>query len=138
MAHVSTISGKARLTRAHARIGEVMLVVSIPSSKLRFRHHIGIFDGATVSDALESTYDVKHGVVCCDSRDIWAVNGLASDPYKQKWWIIKINGNTQNVSSTAKLKNGDVVELEYKEDAFYPVAHVRLEEWVAKAYDHTK
>lgn len=138
MVQASTTSAKLHGARVAARVGDVMLVVSVPASKLRFRHHIGIFQGATVSDALESTYDVKHGVVCCDSRDIWAINGLAVDPYRQKWWIIKINGNTQNASSTAKLKDGDVVELEYKEDAFYPVAHVRLEEWVAKAYERSK
>lgn len=92
-----------------------------------------VIAGATVSQALETAYDVKHGLVCCDSRDIWAINGLAVDPYQEKWWIIKVNGNTQNVSSTTKLRDGDVVELVYLEKEFYPTAHVRLEDWVAGA-----
>lgn len=117
--------GAAEMVRA-ASVG---LLVEIPGSKLLFRHHLSLPEGSTVSQALESVYAVKHAVVCCDSRDIWSVNGLAADPYKEKWWIIKVNGNTQNTSSTRKLSDGDVVELVYMENALHPVAHVRLEDW---------
>ena len=109
---------------------QVGLLIEIPASGLLFRHHLSVPIGTTVSQALETAYTVKHGVVCCDSRDIWAINGLAVDPYKEKWWIIKVNGNTQNTSSTRKLVDGDIVELVYMENALNPVAHIRLEDWI--------
>ena len=59
-----------------------------------------------------------------------AINGLAMDPYKEKWWVVLINGNMQNSSSRTVLKNGDIVEWRYDEKAGYEAAHVRLEDWV--------
>lgn len=109
---------------------ETDLYIEIPSERLTFRHHITIAQGSTVSQVLEAAYTVKHGLVCCDSRDIWSVNGLAVDPYTQKWWIIKVNGNRQNTSSRTKVYDGDVIELVYEESAGYPASHVRLEDWV--------
>ena|SRR3990167_5726092 len=108
----------------------VGLVVEIPASRLNFRHHLEIPINSTVSQAVEFVYPVKHGVVCCDSRDIRAINGLEIDPYQEKWWVIKINGNMQNSSSQSKLKDGDVAELVYLEKEYNPTAHVRLEDWV--------
>lgn len=112
----------------------VGLLVEIPGSKLLFRHHLDLIEGSTVSQALETVYTVKHGLVCCDSRDIFAINGLAVDPYQEKWWIIKVNGNAQNSSSTRKLTDHDVVELIYMENATHPVAHVHLEDWVQREF----
>lgn len=125
-------SGLSRDTSIRVETISVGLLVEIPASKLLFRHHLTVPAESTVSQALETVYEVRHGVVCCDSRDIFAVNGLAIDPYKEKWWIIKVNKNTQNSSSTRKLSDGDIVELVYMENALHPVAHVHLEDWVNK------
>lgn len=111
---------------------DVTLYVEIPSQRYVFRHHVTAFHGSTVSQVLESAYVVKHGLVCCDSRDIWAINGLAVDPYQEKWWIIKVNGNSQNTSSQTKVYDGDTVELIYEEKTFYPATHVRLEDWISQ------
>lgn len=82
--------------------------------------------GATVNDALEAVANIKHGVVCCDSRDIQCINGLCQDPYHDAWWVIKVNGNSQNHSSHSRLSPGDVVELIYSKK----LEHQALQDWL--------
>ena len=82
--------------------------------------------GATVNNAVESVAKIKYGVVCSDNRDIQCINGLCQDPYKNYWWVIKVNGNSQNYSSHSRLSPGDVVELFYSGR----IEHRRLREWL--------
>ncbi len=83
--------------------------------------------GSTISQALEAIAKVKHGLVCCDSRDIQCIDDLCGDPYKGKYWLIKVNGNSQNYSSHSRLSPGDVVELEFVTG---PPAHLPLKDWL--------
>lgn len=117
------------------RVISVGVLIEIPAQRLLFRHHLSVVEGSTVSQALESVYEVKHGLVCCDSRDIKTINGLSVDPYQDKWWIIKVNGNRQNTSSRTILKEGDIIEFIYEENPFYGAQHVRLEDWVKNKWE---
>ena len=110
----------------------VELFVTIPSERLRFRHELDLDPGTTAAGAAKAAYKIEQGLVCCDARDVKSINGLAMDPYKEKWWVVLINGNMQNSSPRTVLKNGDVVEWRYEEKAMYEAAHVRLEDWVEK------
>lgn len=111
----------------------VELFVEIPSERLVFRHELKLDAGTTASGAAKAAYKVEQGLVCCDSRDVKAINGLAMDPYKEKWWTVRINGNMQNASPRTILKDGDKVEWRYEEKHGYEAAHVRLEDWVEHA-----
>ena len=115
------------------RTVSVRIVVEVPASRLRFRHAIEIPLGSRAVDALRSVYNVEQGLVCCDARDVRAINGLAVDPHREKWWVLKVNGNTQNTSSQTVLGDGDLLEAVYLEDEKYATGHVRLEDWVAGA-----
>lgn len=95
-----------------------------------FNHHLAVAPGTLVIDALKMAYNVDQGLVCCDSRDVKGINGLLVDPHKEKWWVVRINGNMQNASSRSKLNDGDVVEWIYEEKDFYEPKHIRLEDWV--------
>lgn len=83
-------------------------------------------EGSTINEALEAVTKIKHGVVCCDNRDIQCINDLCQDPYKNEWWVIKVNGNSQNYSSHSRLSPGDVVELVWTGK----IEHRRLQEWL--------
>jgi hypothetical protein len=110
------------------------MTIHIPSKNIKISHDMESLVGTTVSQAVESIYKVSHGLVCADPRDIACINDLCQDPYKEKWWIIKVNGNVQNYSSQSRLAEGDVLELVYTEKEFYPVAHVSLQDWIL-SYD---
>ena len=111
---------------------EVELFVTIPSERLTFRHELKLDAGTSAAGAAKAAYKIEQGLVCCDSRDVKAINGLAMDPYKEKWWTVRINGNMQNSSPRTVLKDGDKVEWRYEEKQGYEAAHVRLEDWVEK------
>lgn len=89
-------------------------------------HYMELPNGCTINEALEAIAEVKHGVVCCDNRDVQCINGLCQDPYKNEWWVIKVNGNSQNYSSHSRLSPGDVVELVWTGK----IEHRRLQEWL--------
>lgn len=109
----------------------VLLRISIPSQRLVFAHQLKLLRGMTASQAVESVYNIQRGLVCCDARDVKAINGLTIDPYTGKWWVVRVNGNMQNSSPRTELKDGDTVEWEYEEAPGSPPAHTRLEDWVA-------
>ena len=121
-------------TRTQGMI-QVELFVTIPADRLTFRHELKLDAGTTASGAAKAAYKIEQGLVCCDSRDVKTINGLAMDPHKEKWWVVLINGNMQNSSPRTILKDGDKVEWRYDEKKGYTPAHVRLEDWVENIKD---
>lgn len=111
---------------------QATLFIEIPESRLIFRHVLEVAGGTTASGLAAVAYKVDRGLVCCDSRDVKGINGLMVDPYQEKWWTVRINGNMQNSSPRTVLNDGDKVEWRYEESQAYQTAHVRLEEWVAR------
>ena len=109
----------------------VTLFVTIPASRLIFRHQLDVPKGSTAGGILENAYPVKHALVCCDSRDVWAVNGIPCNPYQEKWWVVLVNGNKQNSSARLVLVDGDIVEWRFDEKTGHDPMHIRLEDWVA-------
>lgn len=109
------------------------LFVTIPVSRLVFRHELVTPIGQTAGGLVASAYKVDRGLVCCDSRDVKSINGIAVDPYSEKWWVVLVNGNKQNSSSRTVLADGDTVEWRFDEKTGYDPMHVRLEDWVVNA-----
>jgi len=105
----------------------VDLSIKIPANYTILKYEVRVPINSTISYALSSVAKVEHGVVCCDSRDIKSINGLANDPYHNSWWTIKVNGNSQNYSSHSRLSPGDVVELIYSAG---PISHRALKDWL--------
>lgn len=108
------------------------MFIRIPGQGLNFSHFLALWPGTTAGGAAEAVYKVEHGLVCCDSRDIRGINGLKVDPRKDKWWIVKVNGNRQNSSARTILNDGDIVEWIYDENEGYLPKHIRLKDWVRR------
>ena len=93
---------------------EVWKPIQITQSVNGHSESVAAFDGIIAVEALKMGHSVEQGLVCCDARDVLGIDGVRSDPEADKWWTIRINGNTQNSSSRTKLKDGDKVEWEYR------------------------
>lgn len=105
----------------------VTMRFKIPGNATNLEYDLRIPKESTINQAVEAVAKVEHGLVCCDSRDIKSINGIANDPYRQTWWTIRVNGNQQNYSSHSHLLPGDVVELAYGPG---PVSHLQLRDWL--------
>ena len=108
-----------------SRTGTTIKTISVTLGISGYVWDLTLPEGATINEAVESIARVKHGLVCSDSRDILCIDDICGNPYKGTYWLIKVNGNSQNYSSHSQLQSGDVVELTYTGQT----DHQRLEEW---------
>ena len=70
--------------------------------------------GTTPKEAVSQVFSVLSGKSCCSLREVIAIDGVAIDPAKNRWWICKVNGSLKKVAPhKRKLKPGDKVEWEY-------------------------
>ena len=72
-------------------------------------------------------YEVVNKKVCCNNTDIWSINGIETVP-GESFWVIKVNGNSQNSSSQTQLFDGDSLEIVYMSKQDYE-SHLSLENW---------
>lgn len=116
--------------QAHFKKVHITMIVRGPGiSQEKF---IGIVPGSTVSQVLDSHYKVHNSKVCASDQDIWAINGIPTIP-GDSFWVIKVNGNTQNVSSQTALFESDVLELVYMTKEQYQAEHQYLQRWLSEA-----
>ncbi len=71
--------------------------------------------GATAGVLTAQVCSVEKGAVCCDSREIAAIDGVASDPAMNRWWTLSINGSKKVSPFKTRLKPGDLVRWEYRQ-----------------------
>lgn len=106
----------------------VKVRVEIKSKKFESYRTVSIVPGSTVGSVLAGISDVQLGKVCSSENDIWSINGIPTVK-DESFWVIKVNGNSQNYSSQSRLFEGDVLELEYLTKKEYE-NHKFLEEWI--------
>ncbi len=71
--------------------------------------------GSSVVDATRAVAKVQQGVVCCDPRDVEAIDRVKCDPANKTWWIYDLNGKKGQVSAfRCLLVEGDRVTWHYK------------------------
>lgn len=88
-----------------------------PADRPSIEKQILIQDQSTPKEAIKSFISIQEGFVCCHDNEIKGIDGVSADPIKNRWWRLKINGDSRNVSpEKSKLKAGDVMEWVYFED----------------------
>jgi hypothetical protein len=71
--------------------------------------------GSTVVDATKAAWPTRQGFVCCDPKDVKAIEGLSCDPKAKEWWLYEVNGKMGKVSAHRRvLKDGDRVTWKYR------------------------
>lgn len=89
-----------------------------PADRPAIEKKISVRNQSTPKEALKNFISVEEGFVCCHNKEIKGIGGVNADPVKNRWWRLKINGDSKNVNpEKSKLKAGDVMEWSYFEDA---------------------
>lgn len=109
----------------------VQLVIRVPSQAVEFKGVATAFAGAKPVDILKGFADVETGLVCADAREVTCINGLCWNPHQGKYWSLRVNGDEQHSSPNGTiLRDGDLVEWVFVEDAFWAPSHIQLEDWL--------
>lgn len=112
-----------------SKVSKISVKVIISSPEKFTLKNIKIPAGSSPVEALMAVTDIKQGLVCADSREVQCIHGTCWDPYKNKWWALRVNGNEQNSSPAGtKLYDGDVVEWVFVDRSW----HTDLKEWLIK------
>lgn len=102
-----------------ARLVPVTVKVDFgPAGKFSVEKQIKIRDKATPGEAVRQILPVEKGAICCHPDEVKGIDGISADPMKNRWWRLKINGSSKDVSPhKSHLKSGDIVEWIYFQDA---------------------
>lgn len=85
-----------------------------PAGKPPLRRTVRVPEGATVLDATRAAAAVKTGLACCDPLDVDAIDGVASDPENEGWWLYDYNDHKGPVSAyRLKVAEGDRIAWRY-------------------------
>jgi len=71
--------------------------------------------GSTPRDALSVFLPLKSGMVCCDTREVSEIDGVPIDVSQGRWWVVRVNGNSDVSPYHTRLNAGDHVEWQYRE-----------------------
>ena len=114
---VYLVSGCAATGSARLKTFDVTLEMDFgPARKPPVRQVVQVEPGATPQDATAKVFPLEKGSVCCDLREVATIDGVAADPATNRWWTVSINGSKKVSPYKTRLKAGDVVRWEYKQD----------------------
>ena len=103
---------------AAPRTFDVTLEVDFgPAGKPPVHRIVQVAQGATPESVTGQAFPVQKGAVCCDPREVAVIDGVATDPAANRWWTVSVNGSKKVSPYKTKLKSGDVVRWEYRQNA---------------------
>ncbi|MDP3723277.1 MAG: hypothetical protein Q8R91_07265 [Candidatus Omnitrophota bacterium] len=73
--------------------------------------------GTTPKDAVSLLFPIQSGAVCCNTRELAAIDGVRADPAKNRWWSCRVNGSTKLSPFRTELQPQDRVEWVYREQS---------------------
>ena len=88
-----------------------------PAGKPAREAHLAVDQGSTPKDALSLLVPIQSGAICCNTREVAVIDGIRSDPEKNRWWICQVNGSRKISPFQTLVKSGDTVEWIYREDS---------------------
>ncbi len=88
-----------------------------PAGKPAKAQKIYVERGTTPKEAVSQVFPILSGKSCCSFREVLAIDGIAIDPAKNRWWTCWLNGSRKVSPHQKKLKPGDKVEWRYIEEA---------------------
>jgi hypothetical protein len=108
------LSGCATLGSGGKPIDVTVEVDFGPARKPLVRQVVSVQPPVTAELAVAQLFPLEKGSVCCDPREIAAIDGIAADPATNRWWSVSVNGSRKVSPYRTRLKAGDVVRWEYR------------------------
>ena len=84
-----------------------------PAGKPVREEQFMVDEGSTAKDAVSLLFPVRSGAMCCNTRELAAIDEVWSDPASNTWWTCRINGSTKIGPFRTELKPNDTVEWVY-------------------------
>lgn len=88
-----------------------------PAEKPGREEHVTVDEGSTAKEVVSLLFPIQSGEICCNTRELAAIDGVWADPAQNRWWTCRINGSTNIGPFRTELKSGDRVEWVYVEQA---------------------
>ena len=88
-----------------------------PAARPLREAHLAVDQGSTPKDVLSLLVPIESGAICCNTREVAVIDGIRSDPAKNRWWICQVNGSRKINPFQTGVKAGDAVEWIYREDS---------------------
>lgn len=87
-----------------------------PAGKPAYEGELLVDRGSTPKDAVSVVFPIQSGSICCNTREISAINGVRAEPSLNRWWTCRIQGRRKGVSPfRTALRPGDEVSWIYVE-----------------------
>ena len=84
-----------------------------PAGKPAREEQVLADEGSTAKDVVSLLLPIQSGAICCNTRELAAIDGVWADPAKNLWWTCRINGSTKIGPFRTELQAGDRVEWTY-------------------------
>lgn len=88
-----------------------------PAGKPVHEETLYVEAGTTPKEAVSQIFPILAGKACCSAREILAIDGVAIDPAKNRWWTCAVNGSKKLSPHKRRLRRGDKLEWRYIEDS---------------------
>lgn len=73
----------------------VAVVVEVdfgPAARTRVSRQVQLPAGSTALDVTLMAVPTEQGIVCCDPKNVFAIDGVACEPSRKLWWVYDVNG----------------------------------------------
>lgn len=105
-----------------SKLGKKRLAVTVlvdfgPAGRPAREEILRVDQGSTPKDVISLIFPVQSGEVCCDTRELIAIDGVWANPERNRWWTCALNGTKHVSPFKTKLKTGDRVEWRYLEES---------------------
>lgn len=105
---------------SHAELERKLIPVEVrvdfgPAGESAREARLMVDPGSTPKDVASLLFPIESSAVCCDTRELSAINGVRADPAKNRWWTCSVNGSRHVSPFKRRLRSGDRIVWTYVE-----------------------
>ena len=86
------------------------------AEKATMEKEVMVDPGSTPKDVVSLVFPIQSGAICCNTRELAAIDGVWADPAQNRWWSCRVNNSTNLNPFQLELKPQDRVEWIYREE----------------------
>ena len=101
--------------REHDRLPVTLRVDFGPVGKPAYEGALMVDAGSTPKDLVSVAFPIQSGSICCNTREVSAIDGVRTEPARNRWWTCRLNGSARVSPHRTPLHRGDRVEWMFVE-----------------------